>query len=102
MLSRKRAVTIGTNPCADGGTPKPSRFPIRVLPTASGNAVWVSAAPSNVAYWGQSGKHVLDLRFTAFDQTETLAVHCGNGLNARSSPIASLFLSISRLVARFN
>jgi hypothetical protein len=63
---RKRAVTIGTNPCADGGTPKPSRFPICVLPTAAGNALWISAAPSNVAYWGQSGKHVLDLRFTAF------------------------------------
>src|SRR5258708_25295836 len=71
MLSRKRAVTIGTNPCADGGTPKPSRFPIRVLPTAPGNALWVSAAPSNVAYWGQSGKHVLDLRFTAFDPQRT-------------------------------
>src|SRR6266404_3154573 len=28
---------------------------------------WVSAVPSNVAYWGQSGKHLLDLRFTAFD-----------------------------------
>jgi hypothetical protein len=27
----------------------------------------VSAVPSNVAYWGQSRKHVLDLRFTAFD-----------------------------------
>jgi hypothetical protein len=51
MLSRKRAVTIGTNPCADGGTPKPSRFPIHVLPTASGNA---SAVPSNVAYWGKA------------------------------------------------
>ena len=44
MLTRKRAVTIGTNPGADGRAPKPSRFPIRVLPTASGNAVWVSAA----------------------------------------------------------
>jgi hypothetical protein len=50
MLSRKRAVKIGTNPCADGGTSKP----IRVLPTAPGNTLWVSAAPSNVAYWGKS------------------------------------------------
>jgi hypothetical protein len=44
--------TIGTNPCADGCTPKPGHFPIRVLPAASGNALWVSAVPSNVAYWG--------------------------------------------------
>src|SRR5258707_5183828 len=43
----------------------PSCFPIRVLLTASGNALWVSAVPSNVAYWGQNGKHLLHLRFTA-------------------------------------
>jgi hypothetical protein len=35
--------TIGTNPCADGCTPKPSHFPFRVLPTASGNALWGGA-----------------------------------------------------------
>ena len=76
MLSRKRAVTIGTNPCAGGGTPKPSRFPIRVLPTEPGNALWVSAAPSNVGYWGQSGKHGLFLRFTAFDPIRTSGAVC--------------------------
>jgi hypothetical protein len=63
---------IGTNPCADGGTPKPSRFPVRVIPTASGNALWVSAGAEQCAYWEQSGKHVLDLRFPAFDPTRTL------------------------------
>ena len=67
MLSRQPAGTIGTSPCADGRAPKASHFPIRVLPTASGDALWVSAVPSNVGYWGQSGKHVLFLRFTAFD-----------------------------------
>jgi hypothetical protein len=39
-------------PFAAGCTPKPSCFPIRVLPIASANALWVSAVPSNVAYWG--------------------------------------------------
>jgi hypothetical protein len=29
------------------------RFPIRVLPSASGNGLWVSAVPSNVGYWGK-------------------------------------------------
>jgi hypothetical protein len=71
MLLRQPALTIGTNPCADGCTPKPGHFPFRVLPTASGNALWVSAVPSNVAYWGQSGKDALDLRFTAFDPKRT-------------------------------
>lgn len=86
MLSRKPAVTIGTNPCADGGTPKPSRFPIRLLPTAPGNALWVSATPSNVAYWGQSEKHVLHLRFTAFDPLRTC---CTSATTANKRPYPS-------------
>jgi hypothetical protein len=40
----------------------------------SGSAQCVLAVPSNVAYWGQSGKHVLDLRFTAFDPERTLCL----------------------------
>jgi hypothetical protein len=43
--------SIAMDPSSSGGTPKPSRFPIHVLPTASGNA---SAVPSNVAYWGKA------------------------------------------------
>jgi hypothetical protein len=66
-----RPSTIGTSPCAASRAPKPSRFPIRVLPTAPGNALWISAVPTNVGYWGKSGKHVLDLRFTAFDPKRT-------------------------------
>jgi len=33
--------------------------------------LWISAVPTNVGYWGKSGKHVLDLRFTAFDPKRT-------------------------------
>jgi len=49
-----------------------TRFPIRVLLPASGNALWVSAVPGDVGYWRESGKHVLYLRFTAFDPNPTL------------------------------
>jgi|GraSoiStandDraft_16_1057320.scaffolds.fasta_scaffold753646_2 hypothetical protein len=59
----------GTSRFAADDAPKASRFPIRELPTAtaaSGDALWVLAVPSNVAYCGQTGKYMLDLRFTAF------------------------------------
>jgi hypothetical protein len=35
-----------------------------------------------VRCWGQSGKHILALSFSAFDPTETLAVPTGNALDA--------------------
>jgi hypothetical protein len=47
----------------------------------SGSALCVLAVPSNVAYWGQSGKHMLDLRFTAFDPERT-----STRLHFRSGP----------------
>jgi hypothetical protein len=37
------------------------------LAEASGNALCGLAVPSNVARWGQSGKHALDLKFTVYD-----------------------------------
>jgi hypothetical protein len=52
---------------ADGRAPKPSRFPIRELPTASDNAMWVSAAvPSNTGYWVKCKTSVLS-ETSAFD-----------------------------------
>jgi len=52
MLSNKLVVMTGTSRFAADEAPEASHFPIRVLLSASGNALWVSAVPSNVAYWG--------------------------------------------------
>jgi hypothetical protein len=42
--------------------------PLRRRPrTQELTCLCVLAVPSNVTYWGQSGKHILDLRLTAFD-----------------------------------
>src|SRR5882724_13275839 len=41
VLSRKPVAMIGTSLCADGRAPKPSRFPIRLIPTASSNALGI-------------------------------------------------------------
>jgi len=43
-------------------------------------------AVRDVRSQGQSGKHILALSFSGFDPTATLAVQCGNGFHAVSSP----------------
>jgi hypothetical protein len=42
---------------------------------------------------GQSGSHMLALSFSAFDPTATLAVHCGNDIDAGFSPYQSAQLN---------
>jgi hypothetical protein len=40
----------------------------------------------NVRYRVKSGKHLLGASISAFDPTETLGVHCGNGSWAAKMP----------------
>jgi hypothetical protein len=47
----------------------------------------------DVRFQGQSGKHMLASSFSGFDPTRTLAVHCGNGLDAGFSPYQNTRLS---------
>jgi hypothetical protein len=41
----------------------------------------------DVCFEGKSGKHMLALRFSGFDPTETLAVRCGKALMVVSASI---------------